>query len=394
MKKILLIESQEGLEPRRQLFLNALRENGYKIKVIFWDRSGTKPVIDENDGINFEWIKGRANYADIKSALKIPVVYSKFLKKIMKEKFDVIVCGHFFLLPLAVFCGKIKKAKIVYDVVEFYIHDFFMRLPKSIKWLENISYSFENALVKISDGIITIPSFQDQYFNRYKKYNSNVEVIKNVPVTGNNDFNKFNYEEYDKLRKNYEGQKIVIYIGTISEEWGLSKLLDALLIVKKVFPEVKLLILGYAVRNYDKVILNLISLNNLQHNVDLVGFIPYSQLFIYLNLAILGVVPIQPINRFKLLGNGTSRKVFDYMNAGLPVVAPNFGELSKAVEEENCGILVDSSNSRQIAEAIIFLLKNPDKAKEMGQRGRNAVEEKYNWQIESRKLLKVYDNLY
>ncbi len=392
MKSLLLIESQEDLEPRRQLFLKSLQENGYKIKVIFWDRSGNNPEREVKDGILFERVKVRGNYADVKSAYKVPHVYYKFFTKMIREKFDVLVCGHFFLLPLGVIVGKIRKGKVVYDVMEYYIHDFFMRLPKGLRWLANAAYLIENLLVKMCDGVVTVPSYQECYSKRYNKYNSNVAVIKNVPEITND--NNLNVKEPNEIKQKYQDRKIIIYVGLLCEQWGTLKLLESLVIIRNIFPEVILLIIGNSIRGYDKITSKFIGDNDLSHHVDLVGTVPYPKLLEYLSMSHVGVVPIQPYDRFELITKGNFRKIFEYMKAGLPLVAPNFGEISLAVKEEKCGILVDTSKPQQIADAVIYLLKNPDIAKKMGERGRKTVKEKYNWQIESKKLLEVFDNLW
>ena len=93
------------------------------------------------------------------------------------------------------------------------------------------------------------------------------------------------------------------------------------------------------------------------------------------------------------MGKGTSRKIFTYMQAGLPIVAPNFWEIAKVVEEESCGILVDTTDSKEIANAILYLLKHSEEAKRMGENGRKAIIHKYNWEKESKKLLLVYKRI-
>ena len=391
MKKIILIDSQEDLEPRRQLFLKTLLEEGYQVKALMWNRSAKRPITEEKDGILFERVNVKANYADLKSIYKIWPVYYKFLMKMIKEDFDIILCGHFFLLPLAVAVGKIKNAKVVYDVMEYYIHNFFERVPKTIKWLATVAYFIEDLLVKMSDGITTIPSYQNCLLERYKRYNANVEEIRNLPVSVNGNLIK---EKSNSVKERDKFEKVIIYTGTISEEWGILKLLESIVIVREQFPNIKLLIAGKVRKNYENVISDFVASKKLEDSVNFIGFIPYSELSVYLDMVTVGIVPMQPLPKFELIGNGTSRKVFEYMNAGLPVVAPSFGEIAQAVKEENCGILVDSTKPEQIANAIIYLLKNPDKAKEMGERGKKAVREKYHWQLESQKLIKVYSNLW
>ena len=86
-------------------------------------------------------------------------------------------------------------------------------------------------------------------------------------------------------------------------------------------------------------------------------------------------------------------KVFQYMAAGIPVVASNFPKWREFIEGNECGLTVDPLNPREIARAVQYLLDYPDQAATMGENGRKAVMEKYNWESESSKLLAVYGSL-
>ena len=391
MKKLLILESQEDLQARRQLFLRALTENGYVAKVILWNRTRGRPVLKEQYGIEFESIAIPAKYADVRSAFKIFHLYCAFFRKIMNENPDVIFCGHFFLLPLAVVAAKLKSCKLFYDVMEYYVHNFFERVPKLILLLRPIVYLMENRLVKACDGVTTIPSNGSFLFQRLRSKNLNVEEVKNVPF-----FTKENAESERKdiLFRLPNGKRVFLYAGTISEEWGIMKLLQAILIVKERYPEITLLVLGKTRHEYEHVVFKFLEENGLSDNVNFPGFVVYESLFGYLRTVYAGIVPMQPVSKFQLVGNGTSRKVFEYMNAGIPVIASEFGELAQAVREEKCGILVDTTKPEEIARAIIYLLEHSEEANEMGNRGRKAIEEKYNWNIEREKLLRVFDRLW
>ena len=98
-------------------------------------------------------------------------------------------------------------------------------------------------------------------------------------------------------------------------------------------------------------------------------------------------------NYAKNLTIGNSRKDLDYIKSFLPIIVPNVGGMGLLVKEENCGLVLPSCNATSIAQAILYLLNNPSKAKEMGQNGHKAFREKYNWDIEKKKLLQVYRNL-
>jgi len=81
------------------------------------------------------------------------------------------------------------------------------------------------------------------------------------------------------------------------------------------------------------------------------------------------------------------------MAAGLPVIASNFPLWKEIVEGDNCGLTVNPLDSREIAGAVEYLIDHPDEAKKMGENGKKAATEKYNWGTESKKLLAIYEDL-
>ena len=86
-------------------------------------------------------------------------------------------------------------------------------------------------------------------------------------------------------------------------------------------------------------------------------------------------------------------KIFEYMAAGLPIICSNFPIWKNIVERNNCGICVDPLNSKEILDAINYISKNPDRAAIMGCNGREAVREIYNWAIEEKRFLVLYQKI-
>lgn len=86
-------------------------------------------------------------------------------------------------------------------------------------------------------------------------------------------------------------------------------------------------------------------------------------------------------------------KLFEYMEAGLPVIASDFPLFRGIVEPVGCGVLVNPRDPADIARAMRWILDHPAEAAEMGRRGRRAVERTYNWEPEGRKLVDLYARL-
>lgn len=90
---------------------------------------------------------------------------------------------------------------------------------------------------------------------------------------------------------------------------------------------------------------------------------------------------------------GRPNKLFEYMSAGLPVIASDFPRWREIVESAKCGLLVDPRDPNEIASAMAWVLDNPDEAEAMGQRGRDAILNCYSWETEAQTLIELYKRL-
>lgn len=86
-------------------------------------------------------------------------------------------------------------------------------------------------------------------------------------------------------------------------------------------------------------------------------------------------------------------KLFEYMSAGLPIVASDFPLWRQQIEDARCGLVVDPLDPAKISDALRWLLEHPREAGEMGERGRAAARTLYTWDSQFRKLLELYGRI-
>lgn len=121
-----------------------------------------------------------------------------------------------------------------------------------------------------------------------------------------------------------------------------------------------------------------------------IGFLPRAGVRDILGRSVAGIVTFLPVpNHIEAQPN----KMFEYMSAGLPVIASDFPLWREIVEGNECGLCVDPLDPAAIAAAIDRLVDDPELARRMGENGRRAVRERYNWHVEEEKLLALYRKL-
>lgn len=103
-----------------------------------------------------------------------------------------------------------------------------------------------------------------------------------------------------------------------------------------------------------------------------------------------GLVTLHPIPNYL---DALPIKMFEYMSAGIPVIASDFPLWRKIVLSANCGVCVDPLNPAAIAGAIDELRQSPARAEMMGRNGRMAVETRFNWKTEESKLVAFYERV-
>ena len=182
------------------------------------------------------------------------------------------------------------------------------------------------------------------------------------------------------------GAALVLYLGGLMADRGLEQLVDAMALITGPVSASHLVLLGEGVLG--GTLRARARGAGIGDRVHILAPVPPDEVIAYAADATVGVSPIiaSCLNyRFSL-----PNKLFQYMAAGLPVVASDFSQVREVVEDTGAGRCVNMADPSALARALTAVLSDRRDAAEMGQRGRRAVEEEFNWATSERALLELY----
>ena len=218
---------------------------------------------------------------------------------------------------------------------------------------------------------------EDSYAKDYRYVRRHVTVL-NMPMI----------DQLLAIREPKHSRPCVGYVGRVDVARGSLVTLEALRLLKQRGRTVGWHCVGAVDDGLQNEMAQRIAGSGLE-DIHILGALPASEALLiiarcHIGLALLGSMP-NYIESFPT-------KMFEYMALGLPVIASDFPLYRDVLEHCRCGICVDPQDARAVADAIERLLDNPDLARSMGEVGRQATIDHYNWDVERQKLLRFYED--
>lgn len=270
---------------------------------------------------------------------------------------------------------KRKGKKVIFDSHECYALQIANKTYLGIfaPIISKIYGCIENYVVKRIDGVI-FPCLMDGV-NPFEGRCRRVALVGNQPLLE---------EVYSDKERDFSGRQAACYVGGLWYDRGITQ---DVLACNKV--GVRLLLAGKESSQEYKN--QLISLDQ-KKLVEFRGRIDRDGVVALLNEATIGLVTelnVGQNNKIDILPT----KTYEYMGSGLPVISSKSEYADRMITQYGFGISVDPENVDEIANAIQFLLDHPEEAKRMGENGKKAVKEEFNWGVEEKKLLRFYKEI-
>ena len=337
----------------------ALAAAGYNVHYVAPEAADGK-----RDGVSFHGFALPGGYRPLQIARRLWRVW----RTARPIRADLVHFHEPALLPVALLLKR-SGARLVYDVHE----DHLSALedgPYSETWKQLGLRLFERLARRTCDGFVAAtPAIA-----RGLPPDRTVEVL--------------NYARAEEFAEAVGGQAngaTVIYVGVITRGRAMREMIEAADLLRD--PAARLVLIGsFATDDLEQEARSLPG----WLRVDYLGPRKRDEVGEQLAAARAGLVLFHPQpNHTEALPN----KIFEYMAAGLPVVASDFPYWRSLLEPIDCAVWVDPLDPEGIAAAIDELLADEERAREMGRRGATAVRERLNWAHEAPKLIELYERL-
>ena len=277
------------------------------------------------------------------------------------------------LLPYGL---KLKKAgkKVIFDSHEDYrvMLRYKPYLPAWICRIVAAAYSrYEQRVLRQIDGVI-FPALKDGR-HPFAGQCRHLAVVNNVPRM------EELYDLYDPGIQKYE--RSVVYIGIMTYNRGITHMIQAASRCSCTA------YLGgdFSTEEYQAEIQALPE----YACVHYLGHLSRQEVLKTLQRCQIGMANILNVAQYNQYDN-LATKVYEYMSLGIPVILSDSPFNTQVMEKYHFGICVKPDDVDAVANTIRYLLDHPDEARRMGENGRRAVREEFNWDSEAKKLTAFY----
>lgn len=312
--------------------------------------------------------------AFIARAVNAAVLNHRFVTAALATDPEVVHAHDLNTLYAGTLIKRATGARLVYDAHELAANRNGMG-PVRRAWA---STHERRGLRDVDMMITTTNAWADYLVGRYRI--PRPTVVRNVP-------------ELQEIRQGFDlraelgipaDQRVLLYQGSIQRNRGIEQIIDAL----DLLPGFALVIIGYGAER--PVLERVVAARQLSERVRFFGPIPNDQLLHYTASVDVGMCCIRnsSLSYYWSLPN----KLFEYVMAGVPVVASDFPEMGGFVRSEDVGEVCDPDDPAQIAAAVRGIVDDPERLAEIRAHTRE-VTSRHNWDREEAVLLRAYERV-
>lgn len=317
-----------------------------------------------------------------------PIWLYSLLKYTKNSSSPIIIVRDLPLVKAGILVAKFRNAKIIYDMAEVYpemyassnqygnrslLTKIFKNPSLAIRYEKSVLKDLDNTLVMIEES-------RDRLL-RMGISSDRVTIVSNTPP-----IDKFS----GKITHHYGVNLNIVYVGFVTGLRGLDLLvlgIDEFIKNGGDRNSIKLDIVGKGAARQGLV--DLVEKLNLSDVVDIHGWLEQSEVDELLSKANIGALTYRVCGHWN---HTIPNKIFDYMLAGLPVLATPVIPIKRILQNENCGLVAESASPQAIAKCLAQLQDSKTRQL-LGENGHRSVMEKYSWDKDEAKLLQCIERV-
>ena len=329
---------------------------------------------DNSEQYDADWLRNygvRVIRDQAKILLPTPRVASA-LKKIVRNQ-GITTAAFGAAAPLGLLSAGLKRAGVLRTIALTHGHE--------VWWAKVFPFNLLLRRIGSTVDVLTyLGEFTRKAISKGLSENAQRSMVKIAPGI---DVDHFIPTDASDLRKTLglTHKKVIVSVGRLVHRKGQDYLIEAMPEILKSVPQAHLLLVGQG--PYREHLEKLAKQHNLESSLTFIGRIQYKDLPMYICAGDIFAMP----SRSRLMGlevEGLGIVYLEASSCGLPVIAGSSGGAPDAVVQNETGLVVNGTDTQQIASAAIELLTNVESSKKMGTVGRQWIIDKWRWEIWSK----------
>lgn len=318
-----------------------------------------------------------------------PVWYLSILRAAVDCGADCIVVRDLPLALTALAVGRRLGVPVVYDMAEVYPE--FLRdrvefgraslLDRVVK-NPRAAMLVERAVLRRVDTVVVVSEESRERCVRLGVSPDRIVLVGNTPE----DLDAIDAVPRDPARDDPAFDEFsLLFVGILMWDRGVADAVRALPLIREAFPKTRLVVAGDGDERAE--IDRLVAERGLQSSVELLGWREHASLPELYATADVGLLPFRAGRHVKIT---LANKLFDYMAAGVPIVASDLPPMRRVLDETRAGAFFTPGDSASLAAAVISLLRDRATRRRLADNGRRAAAEKYNWREDEKRFLEIF----
>lgn len=380
-------------DPRVSNEATALVKKGFRV-FLFCLHYGNQPEQEQWNGIEIRRYKSNKFIYKLSAlAYDFPLYHWIMQRKlshfIKNNTIDILHIHDMRIGKAVVRANASQGLKMVLDlhdnypeIMQFYPH--VSKFPGKYLIRKSRWVKAEARLVAQADKVISVsPPFIDKLKQRFPEQ-SNKFVL--VPNAVRSSFFT-HYTKHTSLISRFKKQFVLLYLGDTHIRRGLLTAIDAMPLLYKKIPEIRLVVVGKSTT--DAVLQERVALHGINDIVHFEGWQSMEYFPSYIMAANIGICPLERNLQHDV---AYANKLFQYMCFGLPLLVSNAKAQEKLVLDHQIGMVHREKDPQDFAEKVMELYHNEQKRKAMGAKAQDLARNQFAWEQTSKELITLYQD--